>query len=415
MFRNYVNKVNRILKQFRINGNRNIISILCAIGGTATLLITVYKMDFFSNVNAMQLKNKSPKIVVLTAREKRFIRFASVDYDGQVYMTPNDFLKSVLEADPTPRMYRKLLGQTDLQKIKDATPPISQNSTRLFRSLGENGIISYTEYLFLLSILMKPQSGFTIAFNMYDTDHNGKIDKNEFLIVEKIFSNVWNRKRGVIRELTDQEQYVDDEQGLQKKHFVDTTLVFHFFGKESNTDLNIDDFKAFMKHLQREVLELEFNEFSRGLMTISEVDFAKILLRYTYLGTAEYDKYINRLMENLKDTKGITFEDFEAFFQFLKNLEDFTLAIRMYILADHPISEEGFQKAVHMCTGRNLSEHLVHTMFVIFDENGDGLLSYREFIAIMKDRLHRGFKSFVNKKGYKAFKSCVRHEMETLA
>jgi len=31
-------------------------------------------------------------------------------------------------------------------------------------------------------------------------------------------------------------------------------------------------------------------------------------------------------------------------------------------------------------------------VFALFDEDGDGLLSYREFIAIMKDRLHRGFK-----------------------
>lgn len=34
----------------------------------------------------------------------------------------------------------------------------------------------------------------------------------------------------------------------------------------------------------------------------------------------------------------------------------------------------------------------MHTVFQIFDEDGDGQLSYREFIAIMKDRLHRGFK-----------------------
>lgn len=39
-----------------------------------------------------------------------------------------------------------------------------------------------------------------------------------------------------------------------------------------------------------------------------------------------------------------------------------------------------------------LSEHLVETVFAIFDEDGDGMLSYKEFIAIMKDRLHRGFK-----------------------
>jgi len=44
-----------------------------------------------------------------------------------------------------------------------------------------------------------------------------------------------------------------------------------------------------MENLQTEVLELEFHEFSKGLDTISEVDFARILLRYTYL---EADQYV---------------------------------------------------------------------------------------------------------------------------
>lgn len=38
-----------------------------------------------------------------------------------------------------------------------------------------------------------------------------------------------------------------------------------------------------MDNLQTEVLELEFYEFSKGNLAITEVDFAKILLRYTYL------------------------------------------------------------------------------------------------------------------------------------
>lgn len=38
-----------------------------------------------------------------------------------------------------------------------------------------------------------------------------------------------------------------------------------------------------MDNLQTEVLELEFYEFSKGNIAITEVDFAKILLRYTYL------------------------------------------------------------------------------------------------------------------------------------
>lgn len=43
-----------------------------------------------------------------------------------------------------------------------------------------------------------------------------------------------------------------------------------------------------MENLQTEVLELEFHEFSKGAETINEVDFAKIMLRYTYLDTDKY-------------------------------------------------------------------------------------------------------------------------------
>lgn len=36
---------------------------------------------------------------------------------------------------------------------------------------------------------------------------------------------------------------------------------------------------------------------------------------------------------------GISFDEFKVFCQFLNNLEDFTIAMRMYTLADHPISK----------------------------------------------------------------------------
>lgn len=57
-----------------------------------------------------------------------------------------------------------------------------------------------------------------------------------------------------------------------------------------------------------------------------------------------------------------------------------------------PIPKDEFSRAVKICTGLTLSNHLIDTVFAIFDEDGDGLLSYKEFIAIMKDRIHRGFR-----------------------
>ncbi|XP_018331846.1 calcium uptake protein 3, mitochondrial isoform X3 [Agrilus planipennis] len=353
-------------------------------------------------------------------------------------MTPQDFLESVVEAEPRPRLKRKILNSKDIENFNEQTPKLNHGSPRLFRNLRDKGIISYTEYLFLLSVLIKPESGFKIAFNMFDTDGNEKVDKEEFLVIrrllagkkyeegklpmEKVFSDALRGRRGTVATLKVEEEdvkrsveehYVDDERGLQRRHHVDTTLIVHFFGPKGNEMLYYEGFRKFMLNLQTEVLELEFSEFARGLPTISEVDFAKILLRYTQLDTDEYDMYLDRLLDRIRDTRGITFEEFYVFCQFLNNLEDFSIAMSMYTLADHPISKDEFHRAVKICTGTNLSQHLVHTVFAIFDEDGDGLLSYREFIAIMKDRVHRGFKSYARNEGWEAFKHCLKQEMKT--
>ncbi|XP_045454621.1 calcium uptake protein 3, mitochondrial [Melitaea cinxia] len=414
----------------------------CAVGGG----ILLYAANIKNRGTVYALKAKQPeeltKSVKLTSRERRFIKFASVEHGGQLYMTPQDFLESVVEQEPRPRLKRRILTTKEIEQLRDQVPPLKKGSPQMFRNMRDKGIISYTEYLFLLSILTKPASGFRIAFNMFDTDGNQRVDKNEFLVLlalvspsalrekiqreeqpkkkpstmEKIFSFAWKGKRGVAVEGDEgrpHDAFVNDEQGLQRRHSVDTLLQIHFFGKKGTNDLKFEGFRQFMENLQTEVLELEFHEFSKGHETISEVDFAKILLRYTYLDTDEYDMYLDRLLDRGAVDRGISFEEFKTFCQFLNNLEDFTIAMRMYTLADHPISKEEFQRAVLICTGVAQSPQLVGTVFAIFDADGDGRLSYKEFIAIMKDRLHRGFKSYAKNEGWEAFKTCVKQEMKS--
>ncbi|XP_004537192.1 calcium uptake protein 3, mitochondrial isoform X2 [Ceratitis capitata] len=440
-------------------------------GGLTALICTNYmKTERLDAAFRMRKTEDENLLKKLTSRERRFIKFASVEYRGQLYMTPQDFLDSVVEQEPRPRLKRRILSEQDLQVIKDNTPPLKKGSKMLFRTLRDRGIVSYTEYLFLLSVLTKPISGFRIAFNMFDTDGNHRVEKDEFLVIlkilggtfkqskvdeqtrklllsliwtaetaealfrkdiskskdqnmERIFSGVWKGKRGPKNDKDTssatedaikraQDDYIDDEEGLQRKHRIDTTLQIHLFGKKGNQDLNYDGFYKFMDNLQTEVLELEFNEFSKGNVAITENDFAKILLRYTYLNAEEYDAYLERLMDRVKVERGITFEEFRDFCRFLNNLEDFAIAMRMYTLADRAISQSEFSRAVKICTGFSLSKHLIDTVFAIFDDNGDGMLSYREFIAIMKDRVHRGFKSSAKSEGWDAFRHCMKHEMK---
>ena len=99
-----------------------------------------------------------------------------------------------------------------------------------------------------------------------------------------------------------------------------------------------------MDNLQTEVLQMEYDEFAKGAQSITEVDFARILLRYTFLSSQEYKSILARLVERLeyeaknsKDgvlaLKGITFQEFKDFCFFLNNLDDFqVLTLIKYIL-----------------------------------------------------------------------------------
>ena len=57
-----------------------------------------------------------------------------------------------------------------------------------------------------------------------------------------------------------------------------------------------------------------------------------------HLHASDYDAYIQRLRERIPEEKGISFEDFKQFCQFLNNLDDFSIAMRMYTFAGGSLS-----------------------------------------------------------------------------
>lgn len=317
--------------------------------------------------------------VHMSSHEHRFRMFSSVEYEGQLYMTPQNFIESVTMSEPRNKRPWKSLTKQELEKILLDTPPVWRGSSKLFRNLRERGIISYTEYLFLLCILTKPHAGFKIAFNMFDADGNQMVDKREFLV------------------------------RADENMTIDTTLLVHFFGKKGKAELTFDDFYRFMDNLQTEVLEIEFLTYSKGMTTISEEDFAKILLRFT--NVENINAYLENVRHSIPDEKGITFDEFRSFFQFLNNLEDFAIAMQMYTFAARSIGQDEFARAVYVATGLKLTRHLVNTIFKIFDVDHDDQLSHKEFIGIMKDRLHRGARGYKSVERTTSFRSCLKKEL----
>ncbi|KAK2849455.1 hypothetical protein Q5P01_009289 [Channa striata] len=367
--------------------------------------------------------------VYMSSYENKFRLFSSVEYEGQLYMTPRNFIESVTLNEPKSRRVWKSLTKKELDKMLADTPPVWKGSSNLFRNLREQGIVSYTEYLFLLCILTKPHAGFRIAFNMFDADGNEMVDKREFLVLEEIF-----RKKKDRKDVAEDVQRLD-QQSLQlyghhtsKPHTVlkkqsqhvealgmwetlrrGTSQILFSDLTEGKADLKFEDFYKFMDNLQTEVLEIEFLSYSKGMPTISEEDFARILLRYTNLDNVS--GYLENVRHSMPDEKGITFEEFRSFFQFLNNLEDFTIAMQMYNFANRSIGQDEFTRAVYVATGIKLTRHLVNTVFKIFDEDHDGKLSHKEFIGVMRERLHRGDGGVRVEEKFTSFKSCMKKQL----
>ncbi|XP_067842166.1 calcium uptake protein 2, mitochondrial isoform X1 [Heptranchias perlo] len=335
-----------------------------------------------------------------TTRKQRFRQFASIEYEGELYMTPRDFVYSVTLENMdnggnflSDKLDKKKLAKQDVDALVTKATNMKQ-TTNLFRDLGDDGLISYTEYLFLLGILTKPHTGFRFAFSMLDTDGNQQVEKKEFLVLQSIIGQKKEAK-------------LEAHSTLEGSKEINTTLLVHFFGKEGKLKLQYSDFYRFMKDLQTEVQEIEFREFSRGMKTMRREEFAAWLLHFT----EEQNRaiYWKNARMRIPPGESISFEEFRAFCQFMNHLEDFAITMNMFTTANRPVGIGHFKRAVKVVTGQELSDNVLDTVFKIFDLDGDGCLSKQEFLGVIMTRLHRGLKE-PTQHGFKGYFKCVKKE-----
>ncbi|XP_062511868.1 calcium uptake protein 2, mitochondrial-like [Corticium candelabrum] len=326
-------------------------------------------------------------------RETRFREFASCEFRGERFMTPRDFLESLANEEPAARIGVRKLDEEQVELMLKQTPPLKQKSSDLFRKIYENGLVSYPEYLFLITALTKPRRQFQIAFLMFDQDGNGIVDKDEFQAIQRVVSKDGAHKN---------------------EHFVRTSLLVHFFGLKGHGKLDYPSFANFIDNLQEEVLFMQFQEVSHGLPKLSEVQFAQLLIQDSRLKDDEKRDYLSKAKQRVQTNSGITFPQFLEFNDFLNDLDDFIVALRLYTFAKQPVTQEEFQRAAKASMGSYLDPHVVNVVFEIFDNDGDGRLSQEEFIEVMQGRVRRKFKSRDTAivKDWSSFKVCLRNEMK---
>ncbi|XP_047198241.1 calcium uptake protein 1, mitochondrial isoform X3 [Hippoglossus stenolepis] len=346
----------------------------------------------FRDRKVMEYENR---IRAYSTPDKIFRYFATLKVigehgDAEVYMTPQDFIRSITPNEKQPEslgldqfIVKRYDGKDfwQMEKIAQEREKFADEDS-IFYSLGECGLISFSDYIFLTTVLSTPQRNFEIAFKMFDLNGDGEVDLEEFEQVQSI-----------IRSQTSMGMRHRDRSttgNTLKTAGCSSALTTYFFGADLKGKLTIGSFLEFQRKLQHDVLKLEFERNDPMDGKISERQFGGMLLAYSGVQSRKLKLMQKGLKKMFKDAQGITFEEVENFFTFLKNVNDVDTALSFYHMAGASIDKVTMKQVARTVAKVELSDHVCDVVFALFDCDGNGELSNKEFIAIMKQRLMRG-------------------------
>nr|XP_009933245.1 PREDICTED: calcium uptake protein 1, mitochondrial [Opisthocomus hoazin] len=399
------------------------------------------KRSGFRDRKVMEYENR---IRAYSTPDKIFRYFATLKVinehgESEVFMTPQDFVRSITPNEKQPEnlgldqfIVKRYDGKDFWQKLSQEREKFADEDS-IFYALGECGLISFSDYIFLTTVLSTPQRNFEIAFKMFDLNGDGEVDMEEFEQVQSI-----------IRSQTSMGMRHRDRSttGNTLKTGFNSALTTYFFGADLKGKLTISQFLDFQRKLQHDILKLEIflvvmslNWFrldaSQKLpfdVLQEKVDwradaesaagtkwlrveaapevldslaicvagiglgaaFGSMLLAYSGVQSKKLTVMLKQLKKHFQDGEGLTFEEVESFFTFLKNINDVDTALSFYHMAGASLDKVTMQQVARTVAKVELSDHVCDVVFALFDCDGNGELSNKEFVAIMKQRLMRG-------------------------
>ncbi|KAK8384570.1 hypothetical protein O3P69_014268 [Scylla paramamosain] len=215
-----------------------------------------------------------------------FNKYATVDKDGELYMTASDFVRSYLglytEPNPNPKSIQLLGGILDTSK---------------------DGLISFSEFHAFEGLLCVPDALYKTAFQLFDTKGTGMVTFEEFV--------------EVIKQTTLHQKVPFD---------FDSDFVKMYFGKERKRAINYTEFSQFLHDFHEEHAVQAFKMFDKtGSGFITAMDFKDIMLNIkSHLLTNPVQTNLVAAATGHK----VSFPFFMAFNSLLTNME---LCKRVYL------------------------------------------------------------------------------------
>ncbi|XP_044752299.1 calcium uptake protein 1 homolog, mitochondrial isoform X5 [Coccinella septempunctata] len=331
------------------------------------MVLPVLNYEWFSE----KLEKYLPKVDALSG-----------DIKSETHIDSSDNSSDIDEEDDSKKKKpKKKIGFRDRKTVHQELE-LTLDEDSIFYRLGSSGLITFSDYIFLLTVLSTSRRHFEIAFRMFDLNGDGDVDCEEF---EKVAT--------LIRQQTSiGSRHRDHAATGNTFKGVNSALTTYFFGPNLKQKLTIEKFLDFQEKLQKEILSLEFqrkNPDENGKIT--EADFTELLLAYAGYPEKKKARMLKRVKKTFRDHgEGISKEDYLNFFHFLNNINDVDVALTFYHIAGASIDQATLKHVAKTVAHVTLSNHVIDVVFTIFDENQDGQLSNKEFISVMKNRLLRG-------------------------
>jgi len=252
----------------------------------------------------------------------------------------------------------------------------------ILNEIGACGLLSYSDFCFLLTMLSTPQRYIDTAFNLFDVTGDGSIAPKEFAYV----STKMAHKSGGFGSYTnlDQEEILASSSGL----------LNYLFGKERTKSINRADIKKLQHDLLEEIIELEFSEYDKdGSGRISESDLCKFLLKNTKIPPKKKAQMLKKV-EKMWPSKarGISLPSFKNLFYVLAGGAELERALFYLDVEGIGVDMEEFRQISSWVSHKELSDHVAKVLFVLLDDDGDGRFFKEEIGPVLFDwRQSRGF------------------------
>jgi Ca2+-binding EF-hand superfamily protein len=258
-----------------------------------------------------------------------------------------------------------------------------QNS--VLNQIGDNGLLTYDDFCFLLTVLSTPTRYVETAFKIFDITGDGQLEAKEFeILTAKLSYNA-----GGFGSYQNTEQQRQNNVDRNKE----SGLMNYLFGKDRTRTVSKEAFFKFHKDLQDELIELEFREYDQGNTgRISEEDLGKFFLKHSNIPPKAKSRMLKRVKKEWPSKKrGVSLPSFRNLYQTLAGGEDLERAI-YFMDEGHGLDYDQVRRVSHWVTTDDLSDHVARVIFVLLDDDQNGYLTKEELSNVLFSwRKARGF------------------------